>query len=60
MTYYRNQRMEAFKRAMFAGLGDLSPLGQSREAAQPSGEESGTLELPEWWPARPAAGALVH
>ena len=60
MTYYRNQRMEAFKRAMFAGLLDRSPVGESREPRNASREESTPAQLPELWGAQPFGGALVH
>ena len=62
MTYHRNQRMEAFKRAMFAGiLKDTSPIGRLVKAADSIREEqSAPAYLPATWRGAPVAGGSVH
>jgi hypothetical protein len=61
MTYHRNQRMEAFKRAMFAGiLKDTSPIGRLVKAADSIREEQSPVFAPATWRATPAAGGSVH
>jgi hypothetical protein len=61
MTYYGKQRMESFKRAMFAGILNDSPLGKLDEAADSGRQEQSTLAqvfAPLW--GTDSAGALVH
>lgn len=62
MTYHRNQRMEAFKRAMFAGiLKDTSPIGRLVKAADSIREEQGApIPAPTPWRAAPVASGVVH
>jgi len=61
MTYYGKQRMESFKRAMFAGILNDSPLQQRQEADVSGRSEQSTLAqvLAPLWGAD-NAGALVH
>ena len=61
MTYYGKQRMESFKRAMFAGILNDSPLEQSKDAAVSGRNEQSTLAqvLAPLWGAD-SSGALVH
>ena len=62
MTYHRNQRMEAFKRAMFAGiLKQSSPIGQLVKAADSIREEQGAPVLaPTPWRTGSVASGAVH
>jgi hypothetical protein len=61
MTYHRNQRMEAFKRAMFAGiLKESSPIGRLVKAADSIREEQAPVLAPMPWRAGSAASGLVH
>ena len=62
MTYHRNQRMEAFKRAMFAGiLKEGSPVRRLVDAAGSIREEQGAPVLaPTPWRAGPVASGVVH